>query len=134
TPAHIHPSATESYHVLEGALDVQINGKWKTLSAGESDSVPPGVPHTFRNSTDAVTRVHNTHAPAMRFEEYFSAIDRIVRSGRVRTDRMTPKAMLYLAPVMMQFKEEIVSVSPPNPVVAFAAMVARMLGYKIDSL
>ena len=132
TPVHIHPTATESYDVLEGALDVQINGKWKTLRAGQSDAVPPGVPHTFRNSTDAVTRVHNTHAPAMRFEEYFSSIDRIVRSGRVAKDRMTPKAMLYLAPVMMQFKDEIVSVSPPNSIVAIAARVARMLGYTAD--
>ena len=47
TPVHVHPHATESYDVLQGRLEVFIDGSWRTLSRGESASVPPGVPHTF---------------------------------------------------------------------------------------
>ncbi len=129
TPVHIHPTATESYEVLEGSLDVQINGQWRTIVAGESASVPPGVPHTFRNSAATVSRVHNVHAPAMRFGEYFESIHKIVVSGAIATDRMTPKAMLFLATVMVRFKDEIVSVTPPHFVVVISAALARMLGY-----
>ena len=100
TPVHVHPRATESYDVVEGRLDVFIDGGWKTLSRGETASVPPGVAHTFRNPDAAVSRVRNTHAPAMRFGEYFGTIHRIVESGYVAHDRMTLKAMLYLAAVM----------------------------------
>jgi mannose-6-phosphate isomerase-like protein (cupin superfamily) len=129
TPVHVHPHATESYDVIDGRLDVLIDGKWRTLSRGESASVPPGVPHTFRNPDAAVSRVRNTHAPAMRFGEYFGTIGRIVESGAVEHDRMTPKAMLYLAAVMMRFKPEIVSVRPPHLVIAVSAAVAKLLGY-----
>jgi hypothetical protein len=129
TPVHVHPHATESYDVLQGRLEVFIDGSWRTLSRGESASVPPGVPHTFRNPDATVTRVRNVHAPAMRFGEYFGTIHRIVASGSVAHDRMTPKAMLYLAAVMMRFRSEIVSVRPPHFVIALSALVATMLGY-----
>ena len=129
TPVHVHPHATESYEVIEGRLDVFIDGRWKTLSRGESASVPPGVAHTFRNPDAAVSRIRNTHAPALRFGEYFGTIHRIVESGAVAHDRMTPKAMLYLAAVMMRFKPEIVSVRPPHFVIAASAVLAKLLGY-----
>lgn len=129
TPVHVHPHATESYDVVEGQLDVLIDGTWRTLSAGESASVPPGVPHTFRNPIGAVSRVRNVHAPAMRFGEYFGTIHRIVESGSVAHDRMTPKAMLYLSVVMLWFKREIVSVRPPNFIIVLSAGVAKLLGY-----
>jgi mannose-6-phosphate isomerase-like protein (cupin superfamily) len=130
TPVHIHPTATESYEVIEGKLETLVDGKWRTLSAGESASVPPGVPHTFRNPIAAVSRVRNVHAPAMRFGEYFGTIHHIVKSGSVAHDRMTPKAMLYLSVVMLRFKPEIISVRPPHFVVALSARLARLLGYE----
>ena len=130
TPVHVHPHATESYDVLEGKLEVLIDGSWRTLSRGESASVPPGVPHTFRNPDTSVSRVRNVHSPAMRFGEYFGTIHRIVASGSVAHDRMTPKAMLYLAAVMMRFKREIISVRPPHAVIALSAGLATILGYQ----
>lgn len=130
TPVHVHPGATESYDVIEGQLEVMIDGTWRTLSVGESASVPPGVAHTFRNPTRSVSRVRNVHAPAMRFADYFGTIHRIVESGSVAHDRMTPKAMLYLAVVMLWFKREIVSVRPPDFVVVLSASFAKLLGYE----
>jgi quercetin dioxygenase-like cupin family protein len=130
TPVHIHPQATESYDVIEGQLEVLIDGTWRTLSAGESAAVPPGVAHTFRNPNGSVSRVRNVHAPAMRFGEYFGTIHRIVASGSVAHDRMTPKGMLYLAVVMLNFKREIISVRPPHFIVVVSAGVAKLLGYE----
>jgi hypothetical protein len=66
----------------------------------------------------------------MRFADYFGTIHRIVESGSVAHDRMTPKAMLYLAVVMLWFKREIVSVRPPHIVVVASAGVAKLLGYE----
>src|SRR3990170_36167 len=53
TPIHIHPQALESYEVLHGELDIYVDGRWKTLSSGEKLAVAPGVPHTFRNGSQA---------------------------------------------------------------------------------
>lgn len=131
TPIHIHPTASESYQVLEGKLDLYVDGTWRTLSVGEEASVAPGVPHTFRNPTDSSTRVYNTHAPAMRFGEYFEGIHRVVQSGVVPADRMTLKTMLYLSVLMTSFDDEIRSVRPPQAVLKVLAHVARLLGYRV---
>ena len=131
TPVHTHPSAVESYRILEGSLDLYVAGTWKVLATGEQASVPARVEHTFRNSSNSVCRVYNTHAPAMRFGEYFETIHRIVDTGLVRRDRMTPKAMLYLSMVMTRFENEILSVKPPQVVIRIAARIARLLRYRI---
>lgn len=131
TPVHIHPHATESYEVLEGKLDLYVDGTWRTLSAGEKASVAPGVAHTFRNASDSRTRVYNTHAPAMRFGEYFEALHRVAQSGAIRGGRVTPKAVLHLSVLMTSFKDEIRSVSPPHAVMKVFALLGRLLGYRV---
>lgn len=131
TPIHTHPHATESYEVLEGELDVYVDGTWRTLSTGDRVSVDPGVAHTFRNASDAPVRVYNTHAPAMRFGEYFEGLHRVVNSGAISGGRVTPKAILHLSVLMTSFKDEIRSVSPPYAVMRVFAAVGRLLGYRV---
>ena len=131
TPIHVHPAATESYEVLAGELELYVAGTWRTLSVGEMASVPPGVAHTFRNSSGSPARVYNTHAPAMRFGEYFESLHRVVSSGAVRPERMTFKAMLYLSMVMNSFDAEIRSVRPPHTIVRLFARLARLRGYRV---
>src|SRR5215207_7334555 len=70
---HLHPCLTEEYEVLEGSLDVLIGGEWRTLTAGEAASVPPGMVHTFRVGADPV-RVRNVHRPALDFEPYIKRL------------------------------------------------------------
>lgn len=131
TPVHIHPHATESYEVLAGELDLYVDGTWRRLSAGEAASVDPGIPHTFRNASSAPARVYNTHAPAMRYGEYFEGLHRIVSSGAVRHGRMTLKAVLYLSMLMTSFEDEIRSVKPPHSLMRILASAATWLGYRV---
>lgn len=130
TPVHIHPDATETYEVLEGDFDVFVDGTWRTLRVGERVAVPPGVPHTFRNSTSGVVRVYNTHEPAMRFGEYFESLGAIVSRGVVSEQKMTLKAVLHLALVMVRHEAEIISVKPPHFMMRIFARLARALGYR----
>jgi quercetin dioxygenase-like cupin family protein len=131
TPVHVHPHATESYEVLAGELDLYVDGVWKRLVAGQAASVGPGVPHTFRNATDASVRVYNTHAPAMKYGEYFEGLHRVVSSGAVAPGRMSLKAVLYLSMLMTSFQDEIRSVKPPQAVMRILAFLARSLGYRV---
>ena len=133
TPIHIHPHAAESYEVIAGTLDLYVDGTWRTLSAGEKATVEPGVAHTFRNASTAPSRVYNTHAPAMKFAEYFEGLHRIVRSGAVSGERVTPKAMLYLAVLMTSFRDEIRTVNPPHAVMRVMGLVGRLMGYRIPN-
>ena len=131
TPVHVHPHATESYEVLAGELDLYVDGTWRRVSAGEKASVDPGIPHTFRNASDAPAHVYNTHAPAMRYGEYFEGIHRIVSSGAVPAGRMTLKAILYLSVLMTSYEEEIRSVKPPHALMRILALVASSLGFRV---
>lgn len=131
TPIHIHPAASESYRILEGELDLYVAGKWTRLAVGQETTVQAGVPHTFKNSSESVTRVYNTHAPAMNFGEYFESIHLVVKSGKVRSDRMSLRGILYLSMIMTNYNNEIQSVRPPQIVMKLMARFARFLGYRV---
>jgi len=134
TPVHIHPSAKETYKVLEGQLDVCIHGKWQRLKEGETLTVPAGVPHTFRNPVERVTRVYNTHAPAMRFEQYFEDLCAIVEklsAGRPQKLSMNFSTATHLSMLMKKYKEEIVSVNPGGFMVTVLNSIGKLRGIKI---
>jgi mannose-6-phosphate isomerase-like protein (cupin superfamily) len=131
TPVHIHPHAAETYEVLDGEFDVYVDGAWQTATSGESVRVEAGVPHTFRNASDEVVRVYNTHEPAMKFGEYFTSLNEVANSGVISSTRMTPKAILYLAVLMTSYEDEIRSVKPPHAIMRVLGTVGRWLGYRV---
>jgi hypothetical protein len=98
---HIHPRLTEKYEVLAGSLDVLIGSEWRTLTAGEAASVPPGTVHTFRVGADPV-RVRNVHRPALDFEPY---IKRLCSAANQRKlgDLSGIRALLYIAVPVREF-------------------------------
>jgi mannose-6-phosphate isomerase-like protein (cupin superfamily) len=44
---HLHQASDEVYVVLEGAIDVEIEGSRVTVTAGEAVTVGAGVPHAL---------------------------------------------------------------------------------------
>jgi quercetin dioxygenase-like cupin family protein len=66
-PKHLHPDQDEHFEVLEGSLRVRVGGEEKDLGAGEN--------------REAVV-VWETR-PAGRTREWFAAIDRLYREGKV---------------------------------------------------
>ena len=134
TPVHIHPSADETYKVLEGKLEVSINGQWEILEAPGELTVKKGVPHTFRNPTDKLTRVYNTHAPAMRFDDYFEALSNIVTKlshGNSKKLKMDLNTITHLSMLMKKYKAEVLSVDPPNFLITVMNILGRISGIKV---
>jgi mannose-6-phosphate isomerase-like protein (cupin superfamily) len=81
-PVHVHPSAEESYQIIEGALEVCVDGEWRTVRAGETATVPGGVPHTLRNASAEPVRIVNIHRPAQQFESFFREMHSLIQQGR----------------------------------------------------
>jgi quercetin dioxygenase-like cupin family protein len=51
-PWHLHPSAQELLHVIEGAFTVEIEGRQKThLKEGEATIIPADLVHLARNES-----------------------------------------------------------------------------------
>lgn len=105
-PPHIHPSPVEDYEVIEGTFEVMVGGSWKTLSPGDSASIPVGALHTFRNSSGELVRVRNVHRPPARFEDYIEHIYALTRSRRVRGAR-DPRIPVYLSMLMLEYPETL---------------------------
>src|SRR5437868_12181939 len=97
-PLHVHPNADESYDVIEGALDICVDGKWRTLRAGESATAPAGVAHTLRNTTKEPVRLVNIHRPALRFESFFREMQGLIERGKIEhLPPKEPRSAIYVA-------------------------------------
>jgi mannose-6-phosphate isomerase-like protein (cupin superfamily) len=118
-PVHVHPTAEESYAVIEGALEVFMNGEWSPVHAGETATVPVGVPHSVRNATDEHARIVNIHQPAQRFESFFRDMHRLIHEG------------IYAAMLFGKYPDEIRATKPPNQVFQTLALIGRALRFTI---
>lgn len=128
-PAHVHSNAEERYEVVAGELEVQVDGEWSTVTAGERQVVPPGTEHAFRNETTA--EVINVHSPALRFEEFFRAFHRLKTERGVDMPPDGPKSAILLAMLLVEYEDEQVVVSPPHWVFRVLATVGSVVGYRL---
>ncbi len=132
-PVHVHPTAQESYQVLEGSLDVCIDGKWRTLRAGESAEVPAGVPHTLRNATRETVRIVNIHRPALQFESFFREMRSLIDQGKIKKlPPKEPRSAIYVAMLFAKYPNEIRVTKPPNGVFKALAVAGKALGFKLE--
>lgn len=68
---HLHRRHVDAFYVLDGVLELELDGERVEAPAGTFAAAVPGVVHTFRNAGNAPVRFLNIHAPGMRFDEYF---------------------------------------------------------------
>lgn len=131
-PVHVHPAAEESYEVVEGALEVFINGEWSPVRAGEKATVPAGTPHSVRNAGDTPARIVNVHQPAQRFESFFRDMHRLIHEGKIKQlPPKEPRSAIYAAMLFGRYPDEIRTVKPPNGIFRALALVGRALRFKV---
>jgi quercetin dioxygenase-like cupin family protein len=129
-PPHRHPTQVEEYEVLEGTLEVMVDGKWQTLAAGESASVPVGASHTFRVSPDQGVRVRNFHRPGGRFDEFIEKQHRFAMSERFKGLK-APSTAIVLSMVWREHADLLVPSSRIlRSVMGALARLGRVLGYR----
>jgi mannose-6-phosphate isomerase-like protein (cupin superfamily) len=133
-PVHVHPTAEESYQVIEGALEVFMNGEWSPVRAGEKAIVPAGVPHSVRNISDEPAKIVNIHQPAQRFESFFRDMHRLIHEGKIkRLPPKEPRSAIYAAMLFGKYPDEIRTTKPPNGVFKALAFVGRSLRFNLES-
>ena len=79
-PPHAHGRTTDTFYVLEGILHVMIDGREIDAPAGSYILVPPGVVHTFANTSEEPVRFLNINAPGG-WENYLRDLADAMRSG-----------------------------------------------------
>lgn len=128
-PLHVHPHAEERYHVLSGVLEVNVDGEWTEVSAGEKHSVPAGTPHTFRN--EVPVEVVNVHAPALGYERFFRRFHHLVTEQGVTLPPRSFKSFVLLGMLFSDHEREVVSVRPPRFVMRGLARLGGLLSYRL---
>ena len=79
-PPHAHRRTTDTFYVLEGTLHLTVGGRELDAPAGSYVVVPPGVVHTFANTSAAPARVLNINAPGG-WEHYLRELAGAMRAG-----------------------------------------------------
>ena len=105
-PPHVHPQQVEEYEVIDGTLDVTIDGEWSTLSHGERASVPIGALHTFRNSSGEEVRVLNWHRPAMQFEDFLERTCANLNAAGIKGSR-DPRIPMIISATMFRYPDTL---------------------------
>jgi mannose-6-phosphate isomerase-like protein (cupin superfamily) len=130
---HTHPNAIETYEILEGEMEFFIKDKWVKAVKGDQLTVPAGMAHTFRNPSDKIVQVYNTHQPALAMEAYFEDVSKVldkVTNNRQQPFSMNLNTMLYMGVLMNNYRNDIIAKNPPDIAVRVLGFIARLFGYK----
>lgn len=76
-PVHVHPTQDEFILVLEGTLDLKLDGAWTQARAGDLVRMPRGVPHGYFNKSDTPARALFWVSPARKLEALFRELDNL---------------------------------------------------------
>lgn len=79
-PPHAHRHTTDAFYVLEGTLHLTVGEREIDAPAGSYILVPPGIVHTFANTSDQPVRFLNINSPGG-WENYLRDLADAMRSG-----------------------------------------------------
>jgi quercetin dioxygenase-like cupin family protein len=80
TGLHVHRVQEETFYVLEGECEWQVDGQLVSARPGTYLFLPPGVPHDIRNVSDKPARVLMTVSPPGH-EHYFEELAKVAARG-----------------------------------------------------
>jgi quercetin dioxygenase-like cupin family protein len=80
TGLHVHRVQEETFYVLEGECEWQVDGRTVRATPGTYLFLPPGVPHDIRNTSDKPARMIMTVSPPGH-EHYFEELAKFAASG-----------------------------------------------------
>ena len=79
-PPHAHRHTTDTFYVLDGTLHLTVGERELDAPAGCYILVPPGIVHTFANTSAAPVRFLNINAPGG-WEHYLRDLAGAMRAG-----------------------------------------------------
>jgi len=62
-PLHVHTREDERYYILDGAFEIQCDGKVFTAESGAMAVLPRNIPHAFRNTGTMPARALTVFIP-----------------------------------------------------------------------
>jgi quercetin dioxygenase-like cupin family protein len=123
---HVHPGATERFHVLAGRVGFEVGGRRRELEAGQSWEVPPGISHDWWQIGEEEAQVLVEVAPGDRFVRLIGTTFGLARDGHV--DARGLPHLLQAAVSLTAYRDTVVFDTPPRPVQRLLFGVLAPLG------
>ncbi len=76
-PPHIHPTQDEFIFLLDGNMELILDGQVHTLHTGGMARMPMGIPHGYKNIGDTPSRSLFWVSPARKLHELFNMIHNV---------------------------------------------------------
>jgi quercetin dioxygenase-like cupin family protein len=130
--AHVHPSQSERFAVIDGRLGVKVGREKQTLGRGEVAVVEPGTPHRFWNAGDGEVRFVCEVRPALQFESLLETMFTLAADGK--TNKKGMPNPLRLAVIARAHFDTVRLPFPPawlqKAGLALGAPLGRGIGYR----
>jgi mannose-6-phosphate isomerase-like protein (cupin superfamily) len=130
--AHVHPSQSECFAVIEGTLGIKVGKEKRELGRGEVAVVGVGTPHKFWNAGEDELRFVCEVRPALQFESLLETMFTLAADGK--TNRKGMPNPLRLAVIARAHFDTVRLPQPPpwlqRAGLALGAPLGRALGYR----
>jgi mannose-6-phosphate isomerase-like protein (cupin superfamily) len=129
--AHLHPSQTERFNVIDGRLGMKVGRKKLLLERGDVAEVEPGTPHKFWNMGEDEVRFVCEVRPALQFESLLETMFSLAAEGK--TNRKGMPNPLRLAVIAKRHFDTVQLPFPPAWMqaagLAIGAPLGKLVGY-----
>jgi len=129
--AHVHPSQTERFAVVDGKLGMKVGREKLVLERGDVAVVESGTPHTFWNMGDEEARFVCEVRPALQFESLLETMFALAVDGK--TNKKGMPNPLRLAVIARAHFDTVRLPHPPawlqRAGLALGAPLGQLLGY-----
>ncbi|WP_247234224.1 cupin domain-containing protein [Telluribacter sp. SYSU D00476] len=130
--AHYHPNQDETFIVLEGEINIRMDGQLRVLRKGDRLDVPKNKVHSMWNSTPDRAVVNWKVRPALETDHLLETLHGLANDGKTNDAGMPP--LLQVA-MMINKYDHVMRLAKPNyaiqkAVFAILTPLAYLLGYK----
>ncbi len=73
-PPHVHPTQDEFIFLVQGTMELTLDGQLHTLPQGGMARMPMGIPHGYKNVGDRTVHALFWVSPARKLHELFTRI------------------------------------------------------------
>ena len=129
--AHVHPTQTEAFQVVDGTLGAKVDGEEYAATAGDVLVVAPGQAHKWWNAGDSRLVFRCEIRPALQFESLIETMFSLAVDGK--TNKKGMPNPFRLAVVAHAHLDTVVLPFPPVWMqklgLAVGAPLGKLLGY-----